>query len=95
MTLTELLVVPYRLADHDQRIRIYGLLRSFPNLDWVAPDLKIADDAARLRAAYGLRIADALQASTAVAQEATAFVTNDAAFTRVREFETIALDRTQ
>jgi predicted nucleic acid-binding protein len=75
-------------------MEIFGLLRKFPNLHWVAPDLKIADYAARLRAAYGLRTPDALQAATAVAEKTTAFVTNDAVFTRVLEFETILLQRT-
>ena len=93
VTLTELLVVPYRLADNDQVVEIFGLVSKFPNLSWVAPDLKIADYAARLRATYGLRTPDALQAATAVAEKATAFVTNDAAFERVREFETILLGR--
>jgi predicted nucleic acid-binding protein len=36
---------------------------------------------------------DALQAATAIQSGATAFITNDANFTRVGEFETAVLER--
>ena len=92
VTLAELLVLPYRMGDPQQLAQIYGLLTMYPNLEWVAPTLEVADTAARIRAAKGLRTPDALQAATALHSKATALVTNDAAFERVRELETIALD---
>ena len=88
----ELLVQPYR--DSEARVdQFYALLSTFPNLDWIAPSLKIADSAARIRAAHRLRVADALQAATALEAGAGGFVSNDAVFERVGEFETLLLER--
>ena len=92
ITMTELLVQPYRQADDEQVDEFYGLLSTYPNLDWIAPDLAIADAAARIRAAHRLRTPDALQAATAVQSSATGLITNDPAFERVKEFETLVLD---
>ena len=70
-----------------------ALLSTFPNLEWIAPDLEIADAAARIRAMYGLRTPDSLQAATAVRSHVTGLVTNDPVFERVDLFETLVLDR--
>jgi len=93
VTMTELLVQPYR--DHDeQRVdEIYGLLATYPNLQWIAPNLEISDLAARMRALYRMRTPDALQAATAANARATALITNDSIFERVESFETLVLDR--
>jgi predicted nucleic acid-binding protein len=91
--MTELLVQPYRQADDEQVDEFYGLLSTYPNLGWIAPDLPIADAAARIRAAHRLRTPDALQAATAIQSSATAMITNDPAFERVKEFETLVLER--
>jgi predicted nucleic acid-binding protein len=87
LTMTELLVQPYR--DRNERLvnKYFGLLSSFPNLEWVPPDLTIADGAAQLRARYGLRTPDALQAATAVCRGATAILTNDAQMARIPQIE--------
>lgn len=71
----------------------YALLSTYPNLDWVAPDLEIADIAARIRAVHRLRTPDALQAATAVKSQATGLVTNDSVFGRVNNFETMVLEQ--
>ncbi len=92
VTMTELLVQPYRSSDEEQVDEFYGLLSTYPNLDWIAPDLAIADMAARLRAAHGLRTPDALQAATAIQAQVTGLVTNDSILGRVRDYETIVLD---
>ena len=93
ITMTELLVQPYRNADELRVDAFYGLLSTYPNLTWLAPDLEIADLAARLRARYQLRTPDALQAATARSFQATAFLTNDAAFERVEGVDTVVLDK--
>jgi predicted nucleic acid-binding protein len=92
VTMTELLVQPYRERSQQQADEIYGLLSTFPNLAWIAPSLEIADTAARLRAEHGLRTPDALQAATAIGSSATALVTNDATFRRVPGLQIIVLD---
>jgi len=93
ITMTELLVPSYRDKDEDQVDEFYGLLSTYPNLRWVAPDLETADVAARLRADYRLRTPDALQAATALRAQATGFVTNDPVFARIKEFKTAVLDQ--
>ena len=91
--MTELLVPSYRDNDEHRIDEFYGLLSTYPNLRWIAPDLETADLAARLRAAYRLRTPDALQAATAIQANATGFITNDPVFARIEELETVVLDR--
>ena len=93
ITMTELLVQPYRVADQQQADEFYVLLSTYPNLEWIAPNLEIADRAAKLRALHGLRTPDALHAATAVHAGATGLVTNDPVFERVKDFETLLLDK--
>ncbi len=92
ITMTELLVQPYRDADEPRVDEFYGLLSIYPNLEWIAPSLEIADVAARLRAVHRLRTPDALQAATALHAGATALITNDAVFERVQGLETLVLE---
>jgi predicted nucleic acid-binding protein len=92
ITMTELLVQPYRDLN-DQRVdEFYSLLSTFPNLEWVAPNLEIADLAARLRAEHRLRTPDALQAATAAHSGVTCFITNDRVFQRVKLFASVVLE---
>ena len=93
ITMTELLVQPYRDSQEQRADEIYALLSTYPNLEWVAPTLEIADTAARIRAAYRLRTPDALQAATALNRAAGCFITNDAAFKHLNRLEVILLDR--
>ncbi len=76
LTLTEALVRPHREENDSLVEQYFGLLSTFPNLEWVAPEIAIADTAARIRARHRLRTPDALQAATAVHCGATAFITN-------------------
>ena len=92
ITLTELLVHPYREADQERADRLYAVLSRYPNLAWIAPSLEVADLAAQMRAQHRLRTPDALQAATAVIMGATGLVTNDAILRRVPGFETLVLD---
>jgi predicted nucleic acid-binding protein len=92
ITLLEILVQPYRLADIDRVNNFYAMLSTFPHLEWVAPTLEIADMGARLRAEYNLRTPDAVQAATAVSCDATGFISNDAAFRKVAGLDIIVLD---
>jgi predicted nucleic acid-binding protein len=93
ITMTELLLPSYRDNNEHRVDEFYGLLSTYPNLRWIAPDLEAADIAARLRAMYKLRTPDALQAATAIRAQATGVITNDPIFLRVVEFETAVLDQ--
>lgn len=93
ITMTELLVPSYRDNDEHRVDTFYGLLSTYPNLQWIAPDLETADLAAKLRALYRLRTPDALQAATALRANATGFITNDPVFARIENLETVVLDQ--
>ena len=93
ITMTELLVQPYRDHDEDRADEFFALLSTYPHLEWIAPDLEIADTAARLRGLHNLRTPDALQAATAVRTGATALITNDPIFERVGVLECLILDQ--
>ena len=92
ITMTELLVLPYREGDEQRADDLYSLLSTYPNLDWTAPNLEIAELAARIRALHRLQTPDALQAATAAHTGATGLITNDAVFARVEGFQTLVLD---
>ena len=53
ITMTELLVQAYRDLDQQRVNKFYSLLSRYPNLDWIAPTLEIADIAAQIRASMG------------------------------------------
>jgi predicted nucleic acid-binding protein len=93
VTMTELLVLPYRDSDRKRVREFYAILSTYPNLEWIAPNLEISDIAGCLRALHRLRTPDALQSATAIHTHATGLVTNDSAFERVDSFETLVLDR--
>jgi predicted nucleic acid-binding protein len=92
ITMLELLVRPYQQSDVHLVNKFYALLSTYPNLKWIPPSLEIADTAARLKAEHRLKTPDALQAATALAARATAFVTNDAVFRRLPGLEVLILD---
>jgi len=93
ITMTELLVLPYREDDEQRANDFYGLLSTYPNLEWIAPNLEIAELASRIRALHRLRTPDALLAATAENSLATGLITNDAVFEPVKSFETLVLDQ--
>jgi predicted nucleic acid-binding protein len=92
ITMTEILIQPYRNNDQDLIDKFRGLIFMYPNLEWIAPTLEIADLAARIRAKHRLQTPDALQAATALHAQATGLITNDPIFKRLEGFETLVLD---
>jgi predicted nucleic acid-binding protein len=92
VVLTEILVQPYRAQNLPQAEGFYSLLTTLPNLEWVAPSLRIAGLAAALRASYRLKTPDALIAATAIFCNASAFITNDPIFKRVPSLDVLVLD---
>ena len=92
VTMTELLVKPYRDLGERAADNFYMLLSTYPNLEWVPASLEIAAVAARIRAGSGFRVADALQVASALNAGATAIVTNDAIFRRISALDVLLLD---
>ena len=92
ITLTEVLVGPYRAGDLVRAKAMRGLLLNYPRVEWVVPESNIADLAAQFRVRYGLRTVDALQVATAIRSNATCMVGNDTAFRRVEGIDILLLD---
>jgi predicted nucleic acid-binding protein len=92
ITMTELLVPAYRVGGEHMVDECYALLTTYPNLDWIAPSIEIADLSARIRAAHRLRTPDALQAATALHARASGLITNDPVFARVEGYEALVLE---
>lgn len=88
----ELLVHPYRQLNQSAVDQYYGLLSSYQNLEWIEPNLEIADLGARIRAQHRLRTPDALLAASATWAKARGLITNDPVFTRVDTLEALVLD---
>ena len=93
ITVMELTVQPWRQQKSVAAREYEAFLAYFPYLQLVDTTRSIARSAARLRAIYNLRPADALQVATAYHHQATAFVTNDAQLRRLSSLlDVIILD---
>jgi len=77
ITLMEINVRPLQLGRADVADEYELLISRFPNLHVSEVSIAIARIAAKLRAKYRLRPADALQVATALHFDATLFVSND------------------
>lgn len=83
ITLMELNVRPYKLNQPGVALHYEAVVANFPHLQVFDIDRTIARRAAQLRAAYGLRPADALHVATSLVAGATAWITNDRALGRL------------
>jgi predicted nucleic acid-binding protein len=83
VTLMELSVRPLRLDQPQAAVEYEALLVHFPHLRLLDVTRDIARRAARLRAAFAMRPADALLAATVVEGGASALLSNDRALARL------------
>ncbi len=91
LVVLETLIKPLR----DGNARLEMLFRSIlgaEELGLVPATLPVWEDAARIRAATGLKASDALHAATALRSGCSLFITNDSDFRRVRELPLVILD---
>jgi predicted nucleic acid-binding protein len=77
LTLTEVLVHPYRRGDYDLAREYADILLQARNVRTLPVSSEIAAEAARLRALHGIRTPDAIQLATAQEGHAKVFLTND------------------
>jgi predicted nucleic acid-binding protein len=93
VTLGEVLVQPlvHRNLWLQQEYR--NLLLRAASFQTLSIDPETAEEAARLRARYRLRMADAMQLATAIRAGCQAFLTNDMALLRVTEIRVVVLDQ--
>jgi predicted nucleic acid-binding protein len=86
IAIAEVLTGPLRAGDEPLARRYRAILESWQTVELT---IDIAESAARLRASLGLRLADAVQAASALAINAAALVTHDRDFSRVRSLRVI------
>lgn len=93
LTLIEIMTKP-KAEGFPQVARDYEYyLTTFPNLTFYEMGLDIARKASDLRATERIKGPDAIQLATAVLYEATAFLTNDKIFDRVKGIDILILDK--
>ncbi len=87
IAIAEVLTGPLRTGDEALARRYRSMLQSWQVVDL---DTDIAETAARLRATLQLRMADAVQAASALAIGADALVTHDRDFSRLQAIRVIS-----
>ena len=81
---TELLVQPFAEGRKDRILTCERFVLSLPNMTLIPPSYLIAKEAARLRAAYGIRTPDALLVATMLVERGEALLTNDRGLRRLK-----------
>lgn len=93
LTLTEVLVHPYRHGNRGLAQQYSRILLNTRNLKTLPVSAEIAVEAARLRAMHGLKTPDSIQLATARLNNATVFLSNDKGLATIPDLELILLDR--
>lgn len=92
LTLTEVLIHPFRTGSYSLAERYFQILTSSRNLAILPVSDLIAIEAARFRAETGVKAPDAIQLATARIGGAAAFLTNDSKFRSAGDCRVIVLD---
>lgn len=92
ITLTETLTKPLEAGDKSLETAYRDLLTGTDYIFLMPVTEQVAEGAARLRARYNLRTADALHLATALETGCDAFLTNDLSLRRVAELRVLVLD---
>ena len=95
ISLSEVLVQPIVSGRKDLQKRYRELLLNSANFHTLAITAAVAENAARIRAAYGLRLPDAIQIAFAINAGCQAIVCNDHSMRRVTESRVLILDDLQ
>jgi predicted nucleic acid-binding protein len=93
LTLTEVLVHPYRQGNRALVREYCEILLHARNVNIIPVSPEIASEAARLRAMHGIRTPDAIQLATAQASRAGAFLTNDEVLEKAAGLQVLVLKR--
>lgn len=93
LTLTEVLVHPYRDGNRSLAEQYLHILLRARNLRTIALSPAIASEAAQIRANYQLKTPDAIQLATAKESGATAFLTNDTALAGIPGLRLVVLEQ--
>lgn len=92
ISLTEVLVHPFRHGDQQQAQAYQAVLLGSRHVRVIDVDSTIAMLAAELRSRYSIRTPDAVQVATAVHTGCDALLTNDRRLDRITEVRVVVLD---
>ncbi len=92
ITLTEILVNPYKNKKEDIADTYMEILDNSKGLSIVNIDVSISKLAAKLRSDYSIRTPDALQISAAINSDADYFLTNDKKLKKVNAIKVLILE---
>lgn len=92
ISLSEVLVQPFVSGRNDLQEAYRELLLKSSNFHTLPISATVAESAARMRAAYGLRLPDAIQIAFALEVGCQAIVCNDHSMRRVPELSVLVLD---
>lgn len=92
ITLVEVLVNPMKQNNTQIAAKYRNILLGAKDLALFTLTQSIAEEAARVRAAYNLHIADAVQVATALYSRAAFFFTNDKHLSAISGIEVLILD---
>ena len=92
LTITEVLVYPFRTGDNRLLIEYKDILLHSPNIRTLDITPDIAERAAELRASHRFKTPDAIQIATAISAGAATFLTNDLRLRSVTGISVLALD---
>jgi len=93
LSLLEILTKPKREGALQAARDYEYYLTTFPSLTFFEMGLDVARKASDLRATFQIKAPDAIQIATAIVHGATAFLTNDRIFEKIKEVEVLTLDK--
>lgn len=93
LTFTEVMVHPLRRGDEPLARQYSRILLHARNLTTVPVSPEIAMEAARIRAATGIKVPDAIHIATAIVGGAKSFLTNDSHLAPIDGLELLVVDR--
>ncbi|MGA7886456.1 MAG: PIN domain-containing protein [Acidobacteriaceae bacterium] len=93
LTLTEVLVHPWRRGNQELVRQYSRILLHARNLQTIPVSPEIAAEAARIRATLNVKVPDAIQLATALSAGAASSLTNDAGIASLPSLKVFCLDR--
>lgn len=92
ITIAEVLAGPLMRGNELLAARYREALLSTPHWTVLPVDAQVAEDAARLRVRYRIRLPDALQIATALSARADRFITHDRRLKRIEELRVVGIE---
>lgn len=92
ITVAEVLVKPRLEGNKELELTYNKVFQATPNLEIFSLDYSIANQAADLKAKYGINLADAFQLAVCWEKGVKVFLSNDRHLTKVSEVEVLLLD---